>query len=324
VATSSPVVEATPIEAALLQRLAPAECLPWRADAASERSVEAAVRCEVDTGAPSELTLLSYSDADALRDAWSSQVGGIRPRLESDPGACEGSTTGVRRWGYGRLACDLDEGTAVLYWTDSRSDLLGIVRRPGSDVGTLYAWWADEAKPLGRVADAAADTSVPDAERSPGPGSANGILCTSLPDPIVDPSDRTWRIQRVRFRDGPDSERILFDLERQGRVRSGRGARITLDRMPVSSVTAEVPGAKRPRRGRTALVVRMQGVTDAPDLRAYRPTGVDRVRELSIVRGDRSRTAILSLAGDGCYQVRFPVFGAADDTRAQLILDIPT
>jgi hypothetical protein len=130
----------------------------------------------------------------------------------------------------------------------------------------------------------------------------------------------------VRFVDEPNVERVVFALERSGRARPGRGAQFTVDRMPVAEVVAEVPGARRPRRGRTALVVRMQGVSGAPDLQAYRPKALDLVKELSIERGDRSRTAILSLAGDGCYQVRAPVFGpsaSGKEDRAELIIDIP-
>jgi hypothetical protein len=70
----------------------------------------------------------------------------------------------------------------------------------------------------------------------------------------------------------------------------------------------------------------MQGVTQAPDLRAYRPQGIDLVKELSIVRGTRSRTAILSLNGDGCFQVRIPVFGpsaSGGEERAEIFIDIP-
>ena len=70
----------------------------------------------------------------------------------------------------------------------------------------------------------------------------------------------------------------------------------------------------------------MQGVTQAPGLRAYRPDGLELVKELSIVRGDRSRTAILSLNGDGCYQVRVPVFGTsapASADQAEIFIDIP-
>jgi hypothetical protein len=70
----------------------------------------------------------------------------------------------------------------------------------------------------------------------------------------------------------------------------------------------------------------MEGVTQAPALRAYRPGGLELVRELSIVRGDRSRTAILSLNGDGCYQVRVPVFGVSAPTgadQAEVFIDVP-
>jgi hypothetical protein len=147
-----------------------------------------------------------------------------------------------------------------------------------------------------------------------------------MDEPIVDSHGRTWQVERVRFLGRPDAERVVFVLRRTGRVRPGRGAEVSVDRMPVSEVASEVPGSSRPGRGSTALVVRMQGVTEAPDLRAYRPQGLDLVKELSLVRGTGSRTAILSLAGAGCYQMRIPVFGpsaSGDEELAEIFIDVP-
>jgi hypothetical protein len=157
------------------------------------------------------------------------------------------------------------------------------------------------------------------------PGAPNDVICTNLDEPIVDLHGRTWQRERVRFLDEPNYERVVLALQRTGRVREGRGAQVTVERMPVADLATEFPGAPRPRRGRTALVVRMDGVVQAPDLRGYRPEGLDLVRELSIVRGTRARTAILALAGDGCYQVRIPVFGptaTGNEDRAEIFVDI--
>ena len=44
------------------------------------------------------------------------------------------------------------------------------------------------------------------------------------------------------------------------------------------------------------------------------------------MRGTGSRTAIVSLAGAGCYQVRIPVFGpsaSGDEGLAEIFIDIP-
>jgi hypothetical protein len=151
-------------------------------------------------------------------------------------------------------------------------------------------------------------------------------VCTSLDEPIIDTHGRTWQVERVRFLDEQDLERVIFDLERTGRVGTGPGVVVTVDRMPVTDVASEVTGASRPERGRTALVIRMQGVTKAPALQAHRPLGMDLVRELSVIRGDGSRTAILSLIGDACYEVRIPAFGpsaSGNAERAEVIIDIP-
>jgi hypothetical protein len=250
----------------------------------------------------------------------------MQPPLAEDEAACDGSTRGVRRWGFGRIACGVEGESATVAWTDSRSDLLGIARGVGPDIDALYGWWEDEAKPLGRVAATGA-SSEPGLDRLVRvPGAPDDVICTNLAEPIVDSHGRTWGIERVRFIGRPEYERVVFDLRRRGRIDPDGRTEVTVDRTPVKDVPSEVRGASRPGRGRTALVVRMQGVTEAPALQAYRPQGVDLVKELSIVRNDRSHTAILSLNGDACYQVRIPVFGpsaSGEEDRAEIFIDIP-
>jgi hypothetical protein len=270
--------------------------------------------------------LVAYGGSDTLQDAWAEHMDTIRPSLERDPAACDGGTAGVRRWGFGRLACGVEDGSAVISWTDSRSHLLGTARGVGPDIGELYAWWQEDAKPLGRTTDSGRSPSTtptdPPADRVR--EAQSDVLCTSMDEPIVDSHGRTWRIERVRFLDRPDHERVVFVLSRVDS--KGQGAEVTVDRMPVADVASEVPGAQRPGRGRTALVVRMPGVTRSPDLQTYRPRGLAQVRELSLARGPRSRTAILSLNGDACYQMQVPVFGPSAtgrEDRAEIVIDIP-
>jgi hypothetical protein len=261
-----------------------------------------------------------------VRDELSTRLSAIEPPLEETSAACEEGTAGVRRWGFGRLVCWIADGTAMLSWTDSRSHLLGTVQGTGPDLGELYSWWQEDARPLGRIAAEDASPSGPDAG-SPlvrVPGAPDDVICRSLDQPIVDQHGRSWQIERVRFLGRPRYERVVFDLQRTSRT--GRGVEVTIDHLPVTDVASEVPGSETPGSGRTALVVRMHGVTRAPDLQAYRPTDVDMVDELSLVRGAGSRTAILSLAGDGCYQVRIPVFGpsaSGAEDRAEIFIDIP-
>jgi hypothetical protein len=312
-----------------MARVASLECEPWRdVDAPTGATVVAAVRCQVDEGGGAPLTLMSFSEGVAVRDAWSAQVDAIQPSLEESSDACDGATVGMRRWGFGRLACWVEDDSATISWTDSRSHLLGTVQRAGPDAEAALAWWQENGRRLGRVAAEGASSSEPDADRPlvRVPGAPDEVICTDMDEPIVDSHSRTWQVQRVRFLGRPDAERVVFLLQRTGRVRPGRGAEVSVDRMPVTEVVTEVPGASRPGRGSTALVVRMQGVTQAPDLRAYRPEGLGLVKELSIVRGNRSRTAILSLTGTGCFQVRVPVFGpsaSGDEDRAEVFIDIP-
>jgi hypothetical protein len=329
VVSPSPEVDVTKREAALIERLASAECVPWRGPEAPTRAaVEGAVRCQPDEGAAAELTLLAYSGPDALRDAWDNHLDAIQPSLDETSSACQGSSAGVRRWGFGSVACRVEDGSATIAWTDSRSHLLGVAQGSGNDIETLFRWWQDDAKILGRRLDADASPGRSGSDRPfvRVPGAPNDVVCSSLDEPIVDPHGRTWHLQRVRFVDGPDYERVVLSLERAGRARAGQSTEVTVERMPVAALATEFPGAPRPKNGRTALVVRMEGVTQALALRAYRPGGLELVRELSIVRGDRSRTAILSLNGDGCYQVRVPVFGVSAPTgadQAEVFIDVP-
>ena len=325
----SPEVDVTEREAALIERLASAECVPWRGpEAPTGAAVEGAVSCQLDEGAAAQLTLLAYSDPDALRDAWDTHLDAIQPSLDETSTACQGSTAGVRRWGFGNVACRVEDGSATIAWTDSRGHLLGVAQGTGNDIAALFTWWQDDAKPLGRTIDADASSGTSGADRPfvRVPGAPNDVTCTSLDEPIVDSHGRTWHLQKVRFLDGPSYERVVLALERAGRARERRSTEVTVERMPVAELATEFPGAPRPKNGRTALVVRMQGVTQAPGLRAYRPDGLELVKEMSIVRGDRSRTAILSLNGDGCYQVRVPVFGTsapASADQAEIFIDIP-
>ena len=88
----SPESDVTDREAALLERLASADCTPWRGDdAPSGPTVQAAVRCQPDEGSASELTLVAFSDPDALDEAWAAHVDAIRPSLEETSTACDGS-----------------------------------------------------------------------------------------------------------------------------------------------------------------------------------------------------------------------------------------
>jgi hypothetical protein len=296
-------------------------------DAPVGEKVKAAVRCQQGNGAAAEVALAAFSDPDALKDAWGTHLASIEPPLEETSSACQGSTTGLRRWGFGNVACQFDQGRATVSWTDSRSGLLGIARGSSPDLVALFSWWQDTGKALGRAAD---DTpSTPPGDARPFvrvPGAPTNVICSNLDEPIVDAHGRTWHLKQVRFQDGSDFERVVLALERAGRAREGQATAVTVERIPVSALASEFPGAPRPKDGRTALVVRMQGVTQAPDLRAYRPDGLALVQELSIVRGDRTRTALIALAGDGCYQVRVPAFGAsapAGADRAEIYIDTP-
>jgi hypothetical protein len=95
--------------------------------------------------------------------------------------------------------------------------------------------------------------------------------------------------------------------------------------MTLGRLAENVPQAPRPRRGRLALVLELDGVRDAPGLRRYRPSSIDFVKELSIVPDGGGRTVVLSIPQGTCYQMRIPIWGSAasgKEQAAKIYLDL--
>jgi hypothetical protein len=72
-------------------------------------------------------------------------------------------------------------------------------------------------------------------------------------------------------------------------------------------------------------VVELEGVRAAPELRRYRPSSIDYVREMSIVRNNGGRTVVLSTPQATCYQVRIPIWGLAasgNERTANIYIDL--
>jgi len=199
-----------------------------------------------------------------------------------------------------------------------------------ADIATLFAWWRGNARPLGRATDEATTGPVePTPSKAPPlvrvPGAPRAIVCNALSEPITDLWGRTWRVKNVDFLENPNYERVVINLERTGAVRNGNETAVTVERMPVSQLKAALPNAPSPRKGRTAIVVRMEGVKNAPNLLAYRPNSTDIIKELSIVKDGKSRAAVLGVTLEACYQVRIPVFGPSatgKERKAEVYIDL--
>jgi len=278
------------------------------------------------------MTLLGFSDADELRDHWLAETDTLDPALEETADACDGTQSGTRKWGFGNVACliDQDTDTAKILWTDQRNQTYGVVDGADADIATLFAWWRGNARPLGRATDEATTGPVePTPSKAPPlvrvPGAPRAIVCNALSEPITDLWGRTWRVKNVDFLENPNYERVVINLERTGAVRNGNETAVTVERMPVSQLKAALPNAPSPRKGRTAIVVRMEGVKNAPNLLAYRPNSTDIIKELSIVKDGKSRAAVLGVTLEACYQVRIPVFGPSatgKERKAEVYIDL--
>jgi hypothetical protein len=217
----------------------------------------------------------------------------------------------------------------TILWTDRRSRASGTVLGPEATISELYGWWRDNGRQLGRpledpvTASPSPGASVPPLVRVP--GRPDAIVCDASSEPIIDLGDRTWRVQRIRFQNNPLYERVIIQLERTGRNRTDADTQVTVERFPISQLKDRMPNAPRPSRGGTILRIRMQGVNDAPNIRAFQPSGTGFVRELSVVKGKGMRSAVLSVAQGACYQVRVPIWGPSadgDERTASIFVDV--
>jgi hypothetical protein len=294
-----------------------------------DRGALAGVDCDLSDAALGPLTLIDFTDQDSLRDYWQAELDILAPSLEEVETACKDAEPGLRKWGFGSIACIVVGDIAQVRWTDQRTQTIGVVEGVDGDIAPLYDWWRTTARPLGRSTEAEGDDAEPTPAKAPPlvrvPGPPRAISCEAVSEPIPDEWGRTWRITTVDFLERGNYERIVLNLERTGKNRSNKPTVATLERMPVSKVTGAVPGATRPKRGRTAFVIQLAGVREAPNLRGYRPSSTELVRELSIVRGSGSRTVIISGPRDTCYQMRVPVWGpsaSGKEVRAEIYIDL--
>ena len=326
-------------EAELLRRTTGLVCETQPgADVDLEAGAVAGVLCAPPDPAVDELTLQYFTDVETLRSHWQAEVQTFKPRLDESDSACAEAEAGFRNWGFGSIACVVDGDVARILWTDQRTLLFGAVESADGEIPPLYDWWRATARRLGRSADdepskpdeqtpsgpqEPTPTKVPRLVRVPGPPRA--ISCDAISDPIPDEWKRTWRIKNIDFEERGSYERVILNLQRTGKNRKGKPTRAIVERMPRSKLAKAVPGTPRSKRGSNAIVVRLDGVRDAPNLRGYRPSSTRLARELSIVRGPGSRTVVIATPKDTCYQVRVPIWGAAakgNEDKAKVFIDL--
>ena len=117
----------------------------------------------------------------------------------------------------------------------------------------------------------------------------------------------------------------MLELVRDG-ARSGDPPSITALAMGSWKVEENVTNADRPGMGRRSIVLELDdGFTDSSDLRRYRPSGLEIVKEFSIYRvGRDGRNAVISADTGGCYRVRVPGWDdpSASVRRAEIHVDI--
>jgi hypothetical protein len=330
------VAEISTETAALLEQAPELGCEPTSLSAREEGAgVIAAITCEPPQSVAAQLTLEAFEDADALRTSWqeASTAGGS---LEQSDDACRTNAPGTRKWGFGSIACLVEGDVARISWTDARTSTLGSVVGASDDIPALYGWWRSNGRALGRTDEP--DTTTPPEDKKPEatpkpkrgklvrvPGKPKAISCVAISDPIPDEWGRTWRLTTINFENERGYERVLLNLKRTGKNRSNTPTRALIERMPVSKVRNRVPTAPTPSRGRVAIVVDLDGVREAPRLRAFRPSGLDLVREVSVVRSDGGTSVVIAAPQRTCYELRIPIWGpnaTGKEQQAQVFIDL--
>ena len=298
---------------------------------------------DCDTGADDidRVTLRSFEDDDTLRSWWQSGSE-VTSSLELKDDACTGGT-GARKWGFGTVACIREDGLSQVRWTDSRIDLLGVVESTSDDIPALFQWWRENARRLGRADAGSTDASTPEATPKPAtpkprvtpkptpgklirvPGKPRAATCSGAIFRVPDEWDRTWRINKVKVENKSGYERVILQLLRTGKNGGKPRTRALAQRMSSSDVNKAVPSAPRPSVGGISIVVELKGIDDGPRIRRYRPTGVNLVKEISVVGSGNSRTVIVSVPQGTCYQMRIPVWGpnaTGKEQRAEVFIDL--
>ena len=196
-------------------------------------------------------------------------------------------------------------------------------RRPGPTAvpeARLADSAPDEPGATASSAEAPSRSSVAEAT----PRRVNGWVCDGAVR-TEDPSGQRWSVSKVSFLPGTRYERLVLHLKRIG-PDSGGPASVTAEAFATSEIREHVPGAARPRAGKTTLSLHLaDGVRATLGLRGYRPKGLDTLKEFSAYSaGGNSSKLLISVAGDGCFRLRAPVWSVdgSSPNSGQVWLDV--
>ncbi|MFV2064472.1 MAG: zinc ribbon domain-containing protein [Chloroflexota bacterium] len=318
-------------EADLLARAFFLECTRWRQeDQPFAFGAQAAIRCVNPGSGVGQLAMFTFPTQGELNAYWIEKMDSIGLPLTETSLACVDSAASAPVWGPGDLACYSRGGEAQIRWTDDRTGMYALLDATDGDIDALYRWWRSKGRRLGRPLDETPgrpDTgprlTIPPTVGDP--GSPTAISCDPSED-IEDAWGRTWRVTQVSFFNRNGYERVILHLERTGFASGSATTSVGVRRIANADLPFELPAAPAPGSGRWTIDVDLStGIRDATGLRAYAPSGMSAVKELSMLRGSSPHEALVSVSGSGCYQVRVPVFepsASGDEQKGEIYLDI--
>ncbi len=164
------------------------------------------------------------------------------------------------------------------------------------------------------TATAVGSATGPKATPRQSPVSHNGWVCDGEVQ-LQDPRGRDWSLGRVSFRVGRGYERVVLHMNRLG---PGLGApsTVTAKAYATSKVRRSVPGVRRPSAGQTTVSLHLSaGIEGNLDVRGYRPSGLQTLKEFSVYPAGRgARQVLVSATAEECFRLRVPAWTEPDPT----------
>jgi hypothetical protein len=112
----------------------------------------AAIQCDAppdsDDGVQ-QIALYAFGNERQRGRYWNWKMSTIAPPPEPTTDACSDGLRGIDVWDFGEVACYVEGGAAKIRWTDSRTELYGLVNARHSNIRRLFAWWLANGRPLG-------------------------------------------------------------------------------------------------------------------------------------------------------------------------------
>ena len=129
----------------------PLSCSDWTGRQADfdpfEDGSRAAIMCEDPRPGVDFMALYRFDDAQSLDRYWTKRVKAAERKVSLiwHPSTCRDGFKGLQGWDYGELFCYLSDETALLRWTDERTNTYGIINSvPGrTSLELLFAKWRE-------------------------------------------------------------------------------------------------------------------------------------------------------------------------------------